>query len=314
MYYSFYAPIPTAAPLVWEVQTITCGLICGWNLVEAVPALTLASGYALFNALMFGFFGITLATVPSLLYGPPSPIAYWTVWEDIDLLAARGLGIAMIGLVLIGYYYYRAAGGSFCKQMTIWNLILNGLLCIPAFYGGESSVESMWLIQLCVDLPVLIVGIFLEINGATGKWVIDFKCPECGLNCPSLNYFFLIWYLPFILGFYINPNYMFGPAGPMPVSMFLVPFGETSLFFTKVWVTAMLVTVLGPFVFGLSHASVAKQLMFAHLAYFGLFLYVLLEQEIMNVLLMGPLSGLNLVFFLLALYAVLPAQSGEELL
>jgi len=314
LYYSFYSPLPTAVPLMWKAQAILGGLILGWNLVEAVPVLNLAAGYALVNSLQFGFFGLTLVSVPSILYGPPSPVAYWSEWNDIDLLTARGLGLGFITLAIIGYYYYRTSGGAYCKQLTVFNVILTGLFIIPAFFGGSSAIARMWEIQLAIAVPIVLVGLFLEINGATGSWVVNFSCPKCGLNAVSLNYFFLIWYLPFFASFAYDPDFMVGVNSPMPISMFIVPFGETSLFFVKVWCLAMLMILLGPFVFGLSHVSVAKQMMFAHVAYFGLFVYYLLETEVMEFMVMAPLSGLNLIFAILALIAVLPSNSGEAML
>jgi len=314
LYYSFYSPLPTAVPLMWKAQAIVGGLILGWNLVEAVPVLNLAGGYALVNTLMYGFFGLTLVSVPSILYGPPSPVAYWSEWNDVDLLAGRGLGFAMIALAIVGYYYYRTSGGSYCKQLTVYNFVMLGLFILPAFYGGSSAIARMWEIQLAIGVPILFVGIFLEINGATGSWVVDFACSKCGLNAPSLNYFFLFFYIPFFAAFAYDPDFALGVNSPMPISMFIVPFGETSLFFTKAWCLAMLMILLGPFVFGLSHVSVAKQIMFAHVAYFGLFTYYLLETEVLEFMVMAPLTGLNLIFAILALIAVLPSNSGEAML
>ena len=56
---------------------------------------------------------------------------------------ARGLGLGFITLAIIGYYYYRTSGGAYCKQLTVFNVILTGLFIIPAFFGGSSAVSGV---------------------------------------------------------------------------------------------------------------------------------------------------------------------------
>ena len=259
LYFSFYAPLDDAIPFIWKGQTIFAGFVLAWSIIEAIPLQYLPGSYVLFNVLMYSGFGVGLTAIPDLAFGPPSPVAYWNEWGPLDVLTGRSLGLSLLILITLGAVY--ASGPGYCKQVTAFNLINTGLFVLPAFYGGSSAVTSMWLIQFVFTVPIVLVGIYLELVGATGTWAPAFSCPACGLNVESFNMFNLFFYLPFAAGF-LSPyaNLMFGPNTPTGFPMFNQEFGETALWFTKAWATCVLLLTLGPYLFSLSPVKTAKQI------------------------------------------------------
>ena len=311
LYFSFYAPLDDAIPFIWKGQTIFAGFVLAWSIIEAIPLQYLPGSYVLFNVLMYSGFGVGLTAIPDLAFGPPSPVAYWNEWGPLDLLTGRSLGLSLLILVTLGAVY--ASGPGFCKQVTAFNLINLGLFVIPAFYGGASAVTSMWLIQFVFTVPIVLVGIYLELVGATGTWAPAFSCPACGLNVESFNMFNLFFYLPFAAGF-LSPyaNLMFGPNTPTGFPMFNQEFGETALWFTKAWATCVLLLTLGPYLFSLSPVKTAKQMALAYIVFTGLFIYTLVTTDLFNMVMMGPLTGLNVVLAIVGVYV--SATSSEGLL
>merc|ERR1712224_499004 len=110
----------------------------------------------------------------------------------------------------------------------------------------------MWQIQFAIGLPPLVVGIYLEVIGATGPWSFSMACPAWGLNVESFNFVNFLWFFPFIIGFATAPQLLFGPSNPLGLPMFLEDFDETSTWFCRAWVTLMLVLIFGPYLLGLN--------------------------------------------------------------
>ena len=187
LYYSYYAPLATGVPMMFNVQAITNGLIFAWNFIEVTDA-GMATYYVLGTCGMFGFFAVGLISVPDLLFGPPSPIAYWTSWNDLAMMTARSLGLGtpapsklptslgdtshtlltMLPLVprrmpsspyfpwchvagmfvlFILGYLYCGKTAGYAKLCTVWNILLLAFCSQPAYFGGDASVASMWEIQ-----------------------------------------------------------------------------------------------------------------------------------------------------------------------
>merc|ERR1719506_1991376 len=93
----------------------------------------------------------------------------------------------------VGYYLYGKSAG-FTKMCTVWNVIVTSLCLIPAYFGGSASVASMWEIQLVFQVPVTLIGLYLEVVGSTGKWAIQFPF-GCGLNVDTYNFVNLCFYV-----------------------------------------------------------------------------------------------------------------------
>jgi len=232
------------------------------------------------------------------------------------LLCGRSLGIGLFCAVVAGYAFYAGyvSGGGFAKMFVVFNIINLGLFIGPAFYGGDSANESMWHIQVIMQVSLVFVGIYLDLAGYNGPWQLASPLPKCANDVTTFNFINLIWYLPFAVAFFTDPNMIFGPSTFTGFPLFLVDLDETSLWFGKAWATAMTMVVLGPYLFGLSHVKVAKQLTLAYIAFVGLFAYGLTSYSVFNFIMVAPLTGVNFLFFLWGLYLVLPGQSGEALL
>jgi hypothetical protein len=311
LYYAFYAPIATAIPIIWQAQAAFQGVFVGWAIVEVVSSsASLMEYYTLFLVLEFGFFGLSLASVPSLLFGPGSPFVYWNTWGDFAITVARSQGIGLLGLFVVGYYFFSKYKG-FTKMCTVWNIGITILCAIPAFYGGSSANASMWQIQFCMQLPTIIVGLYLELAGVTGPWEISCSCPSLGMNPETYNMFSLCFQFPFVVAFFYDPNMIFGPSTPTGFPMFKQDLTETGLWFGKGWGLTVLLTVLGPYLFGLPARGVTKQLAFLYLCFVGLFGWSLYAFDFFVLLIVGPVSGVNFIFFAIGFYLAL--QSGDPL-
>jgi len=310
IYYGFYAPMDTQVTMMFQAQAIVCALVLGWNIVEAMALETVVSYYCLFNVMEYSFFGIFLVAYPQLFSGE-SLIAYWTEYDALGLLTGMGLGVSLICFFILGYYYY---GDSFCKSVTILNTLNLVLFIMCAYFGGSMSVDKMWEVQVGVTVPLVFVGLYLEAVGATGPWSFSMPCPAWGMNIETFNFVNFFWFLPFVLGFYYDPNLLFGPANPLGFPMFLIDFNEVSLWFVRAWVTNMLVIILGPYLFGLSPIKIAKQFVFLYFFYTCMFVYFLFTSTLLNTIIVAPITAFNFLFFAWGLYLVLPAQSGEPLL
>jgi hypothetical protein len=318
LYYSFYAPLETAIPVMWQAQAALAGVLAGWSFVEISTTELLKTFYTLFTVLQFGFFALGLMSVPDLLFGPPSPFAYWSDWSELALMCARSMGITMFVVFLLGYFYFYGKAGGFTKLCTVFNIVIFGLMALPSFFGGELSVEAMWKIQFVMQIPLVVIGLYLEFSGATGPWSgaggsITMACPACGLNPETYNLVNLIWYMPFLLAFAYDPNKVMGPSNPMgpDMAMFTVEFDEVALWFGQAWSGLVTIMVLGPYFFGLPAASVTKQLTVAYFLYCCLFGYALYFYSVFNLMVAGPLTGLNVVFFLWGLYLSLTTTTSS---
>ena len=166
-----------------------------------------------------------------------------------------------------------------------------------------------------MQIPIVIVGLYLELSDATGPWKPALSLPaKCGLNAETYNFVNVIWYLPFVIGFYVDPNMLFGPKAITGMPMFTMALDETGLWFGRAWATAMLMIVAGPYLFGFPHVKVTKQLTLSYLLFIGLFAYCIVNTSIMNITVIGPMTGINFLFFCAGLYCILPGQSGEAML
>merc|ERR1712167_296503 len=75
----------------------------------------------------------------------------------------------------LGYiYFYSNIDQGFKKMLTVWNVIIFALMVTPAYYGGASAIPAMWKIQLVIQVPLVVIGLYLEITGDTGPWKIAF--------------------------------------------------------------------------------------------------------------------------------------------
>ena len=221
MYYSFYAPLATAISLIWKCQTYFAAAVVGWSVIEVVSSsASLKEMYKLFMAFYFGFFALGLVSLPSLWFGPPSPIKYWETWVPISLFCARSLGVGLLIAFIVGFYLHSKYDG-FAKMCTVWNVAILGLATLPAYFqDGPSSVEYMWQIQLGMQIPVVMVGLYLELIRETGAWSLSLSCPSWGLNAATYLFVSLLWFFLFVIVFYVDPNMMFGPSTPTGFPMF----------------------------------------------------------------------------------------------
>jgi hypothetical protein len=313
LYYAYYAPLANAVGFMWKFQACFCGFIVGWNILEGTGA-TCKDIYALFTAGYFGFFAVGTMSIPSILFGPPSPVAYWQTWTELSLLTCRSFGAAMFCCFILGYVYYGGTGG-YCKMCTLINLVFLGLFIHPAYFGGSAAVAGMWEIQMAMQIPIVVLGVFLELTGSTGPWTPSFSL-SCGANASTFNFVNLLFQLPFAIAFFSVPDLMFGPANPMGMGIFTVDLDEPALWHGKAWAAVLFMVVIGPYLFGVPAIKTTKQMTVAYGLFCALFAYVVFvaEYEIFNTMVFYPLAGLNLVFFLAGLYLCLPAQAGEPML
>ena len=294
LYYGFYKPFDTAVPMMWKAQGYICAAVLGWNIVEFVYPYQLKTNFNLFLAFFFGFFGVALSAAPSIMFGPPSPVAYWNEWGDLPDMAARSLGFTVLTLVSYGCYLHDS--DSFIKQMNMFNLINLGLFSIPAYFGGSSAVTWIWQAQCVMQVPILIINVALRVQLPKPKF--DFSLPKpCGLNAQTFMYVNLWFYLPFVLAFAYKPNLVFGPSTP-GVPMFLEDMNETAVWFGRGWAIGIFLMVLGPFAFGMQSRLCAKQMLVSYIATCSLFVYELLNTSFFNLTLVIPMTCINFVFLI----------------
>lgn len=317
LYYTFYAPLSGTVSSMWTAQCYLNSVILAWNIGELLDAKKFMEVYAIFNAALYCFFGISLAVAPSLFFGPPSPVAYWKQWGELDLLTGRSLGFTLLALAGMGYYYMPL--GSFCNQIFIFNLFNMYLFIIPAFYGGASAVSSMWEIQVALQVAIVCTSLYLEATGVTGGWKCKGPNVSCspGLSVNGMNLFNFLFFFPFFAGFMYDANALFGPTGMMSdmigMGMFTKPLGETALWFGKAWSVAALMIVLGPYLFDCGPVKVVKQMATVYLTSAALFAYAILNYSIFSLPLMYGLGGMNVLCGILCVVVAMPASSGEAM-
>jgi hypothetical protein len=312
IYYSFYDPLSTAIPLMWKGQAYFNGLILAWTYIEVTETANLVKYYTAFSALYFGGFSLGLSSVPDMLFAPPSPMAYWTSFSELSVLCARSLGLGIFALCAYGYFYIPT--NSLCKTFTAINVVNLGLFIYAAYYVGPTAVSPMWEIQTCMQIPIAVIGLYLESAGATGAWNINFSIGGCGLNVPTMNIIDLAWFAPFTLGFLTVPNMLFGPAAISGVPLFTVDLDPVALWFGKAWGITTTILALGPYVFSVPGVKVAKMMAFLYLTYVANFIYGLMYWEVFNFPVIAGLTGVNFIMFALHLYVILPQQAGEPML
>jgi hypothetical protein len=168
-----------------------------------------------------------------------------------------------------------------------------GLFALPAFFGGAASVASMWQIQFMCQIPLVVIGLFLEFAGVTGSWPLELKNPGCSLSPGTYMAFQVFWYLPFVAIIYWDPNYIMGPASPTGFPMFLTEFTEPALWFGKGWATATFLVCLCPYLFGFSMIEATKMITVVYVLDVALFTYGLLTADYFNDMVIIPLTCFN---------------------
>ena len=314
VYYTFYAPLATAVVLTWQVQCVISTILLGWSITECITVETLVSFYAKANVSMYTFFGVALVAAPSDIFGTPSPLAYWSAWGPLAVLSARGLGIGLLSFVATGYYY---SGAKMCKAFTVFNIINVGLFTMPAFFPGESAVDDMWQIQILISVILIIVGVYLEIIGATGPWKIS--PPIAWPSQPSteqpieiFNFVSFYFFVPFVLGFYYDPSMV--PLAPLGFPMFVEEFNETSTWFSRAWATNVLMLMLGQYFLGLEPLPITKMYFIHNFGAVVLFIYGIFFTSMMNFVVAVGLLATQVVFVIWGGYVILPTKGYAPLL
>jgi hypothetical protein len=309
-YYTFWAPLDTIIPAVWMGQTYFAAFLVGWSVIE-IAGKDLAYFYTLFTSLEFGGFSLCLMSVPALLFGDASPFTYWHEWPETALMTARFLGSVMFAVFVLGYYLQGNKAG-YCKTCTLWNVGITALTVVNAYFGGSSSNPSMWEIQICMQIPFVVIGLYLELTGSTGGFALASLAPKpCGGNVATYNLASFIWLIGFVPIMYSDPNLIMGPNSITGFPMFLQELTETALWFGKAWALAVTLMVSGPYLFGFDHLKVAKQNAFGFLAFsviFGVSWFV--YPGVMNPITMLPLAGVNVLLGIFGLVVVLPGNNG----
>lgn len=302
IYFSFYAPLETAVDWVWEMQAYLASALAGWCVIEkynGMDAPKLVSGFARFLALFFSFFGVSLVAAPELLFGPPSPFAYWNEWGEAALLTGRSLGCSLLALVGVGYLFMET--DAFIRQAALFNVANLALFVLPAYNSAGAAVAWIWKAQVAMQVPITLVNLFL-ISGAVSSvkaYSVSLSMPKsCGLNAETFVFVNIFWFLPFLAGFLIDPNAMFGPSGMMPsgLAMFTSEMNETAIWFGRAWATACFTTVMGAALFSHPHSKVCKQLFVFYVTSTALFVGAVTTGTFFNPTVMLPMTALNVVF------------------
>ena len=80
--------------------------------------------------------------------------------------------------------------------------------------------------------------------------------------------------------------------------MFLVELNESAIWFGKAWAIGCGLLVLGPYLFGVGPGLTSKQLLFAYTFNIGLFVYAIMNYSVLNIMMVGPMTGLNVLFLI----------------
>ena len=317
LWFAFYSPIPGCNPVVWQGTCAFGGFLLGWNLVEATGT-SIRKVYPTFCMLYFGFFAFGTMSFPSVLFGPPSPVAYWKTWSELSFFMVRAFGTWMFAAFVMGYFYFKDEPG-FTKMCTIFNFGIAGLALMPAYFGGILSmgVSSMWEIQLCMQIPICVCGLFLEMSGHGGEWKIGKFNPSCcKFSSPDFyNFFNFCFLVPFVLGL-ASPYYdvMFGPSNPVGMGIFTVAMDQAALWHGRAWALTTLMVILGPYMFGFEPRLVTKQLVVCGFAFLAIFAFSVFYKgyTIFNVIPFYPLAGVNALVFLWGVYVWVSSTPPSE--
>lgn len=279
---------------------------------SAAPVDRLISYYDIFLTGMFTFaFAVPLLIAPAFFFGPPSPLMYWKVWAAEDEMTGRGVATQFISLTFVGYFLHGTAG--FTKQMTVFNIGISALFCLPPFLGTQGDVVT-WYPQLALAVVLVSLGVYFEVIGATGSWTPKFSMlSPIGLNVATLNAFNLVFFGPLLPGFLYDVNLFWGPngfLGPIGLSLFLEDFPEPGFWFHKVWAILIFCQITGPYLFGLEPLQVAKQFAVSNFLGALLFTYQFIISGILNPLTLGPVVVTQFALSGVGLYLALPANSG----
>jgi len=303
LYYTFWAPTATMVPIMWKATSFLTSTILAWNISMLLPDAKLKEYYVTFCAGFFGFFGVGLSVAPSLFFGPPSPTAYWTVWDEGSYMCARSLGLTILALMSYGKFYLPT--DAFAKMLIVLNLFNLPLFVLPAYYGGASAVGFMWELQLAVQVVLVMAGLYLLATGETGPFSCACAMPSpCGVTVDTFNLVNVVWMVPFVLGFLYDPNFAFGPGNPMGISMFTADFTETGLWFGKAWAVTLAVIIFAPYCLSAPPKAIATLMSIIYVLFVGLFVYSLLTYSILNFMLVAPTTVSNFLLAAFGFYAV----------
>lgn len=123
----------------------------------------------LFMALLYGFFGITLAIAPELFYGPNSVVAYWTFSPDTSgYFFGHALGIWMTAITLSPWY----AGmdkAALCRVYMVWNLF-SEYFFVQMAQRDDTGPGANALLPVNLWVPQVIFGaVFIVFNALVVK-------------------------------------------------------------------------------------------------------------------------------------------------
>ena len=227
-------------------------------------------------------------------------MTYWTEFGDLGNMTGRSFGATIIALIGLGYLYMRTHPQGlpiFLRIVTAFNIINTAMFAWPAYFGPAVTTANtkMWEVQLALNIPILLVGLpFTGLSLFTPKFAI----PACRLDKANYCFVNLLFFTPFVLGFLIAPNYLFGPSSPGGMPMFLVELNEAAIWFGKAWAIGCGLLVLGPYLFGVGPGLTSKQLLFAYTFNIGLFVYAIMNYSVLNIMMVGPMTGLNVLFLI----------------
>ena len=128
--------------------------------------MSASSNLCLAMALVYGFFGATLAIAPSLFWGPDSPFAYWTVMDDSGEWFGHCCGIWMFFVTTSPWY----AGIDKTKLAKVYlpiNVIILGFFIQTAFFldttgPGRNALlpgVNLWWTQVPIAVVLLLLNL-----------------------------------------------------------------------------------------------------------------------------------------------------------
>ncbi len=107
-------------------------------------------------AIVYSFFGITLAVAPKFCWGPDSPFSYWTVMDDSGVWFGRGMGIWMT-LITCSPWYAGIEKAALVRPYLLINIVYYPMFLQSSFYLDTTGpgVNAMFPINLWLtQLPI----------------------------------------------------------------------------------------------------------------------------------------------------------------
>jgi hypothetical protein len=192
--------------------------------------------------------------------------------------------------------------------MAVFNVANLVLFVGPAYYSTGAAVAWIWKAQLTMQIPITLISLYLvwgENVSSVKPFTFNFAMPAvCGMNPESFVFFNIFWFLPFLLGFLIDPNGFFGPTGPMPMPMFLGEMNETAVWFGRAWAVGCFIVVMGSAIFSHPAIKVCKQLLVFYITSTAIFIPAVTTGSFFNPTVMIPMTGLNVVFLIACIFII----------